>query len=219
MKANTKRIFGSVLAVLVATIAHTCFAEQVTVVDEATARPIAGAQVLVYWSARRFKIVEGGDSLCWGLSATTSDANGQFDVPAFSWNINPFNYHRARNVALAARGYTYSTKSDSTNLKFVLRSLADPKLDPYEAKVDFNLIFRAHNVDSDCGDIKVALPFLKVSYQNLKLLTNSQDDEAKLFDRYYGMQTVEFGPEDARQNARRKWLEERSQKHLKESAK
>lgn len=200
--SKPKYILTVALAIFVVTVGYSCFAGQATVVD-VMGKPIAGLQVVTFWSARRPQIAEGQGWLCFGLTAMTSDENGRFDVPVFSWSFNPLAVERRLNINLAASGFVQSNKSNRDNLKFVLEPLPDPKTDRYVVDGVFKEvgdIFQQLSgvaLDSRCGDPKIARPYYEVAIDNLKLLARSKEDWEKISSELYQIDYFEFGSEYA----------------------
>ena len=173
---------------------------------EVPGKPIAGAQIVVYWTGRVLNPGPEPSSLwCYRVTATTSDANGKFDIPAFSGNFNPLLQGRLRNVEVVDRGFRQSRNTDSARLFYAMRPLADPKVDPDGARTDFEYLSR--NPGIGCGDEKLLLGYLKVRHYNLALLATSEKDKSVLHSSLFGIDIIEFGERVAEQNSLARRLE------------
>ena len=183
-----------------------CYAEQGTVTDEVTGKPIVGAQIVVYWSGRVPSPVQSSEA-CFRLMATTSDVNGKFDIPALSGNFNPLLQRRLRPVSVVARGYRSTPKTEYQKLVFSMRPLADPKIEPEKAEEDRKYV-HSDSVGGPCEDPrKLTLPYLKVWYQNLELLANSDADREALIGYLANVDSLEFGDRIAEKNSLARRLE------------
>lgn len=224
MKPRTRRVFVWTAVAAIAAIFSVCHAEQGTVINEVTGKPIvgslvwsesgwhtpityevpgkpiAGAQIVVYWTGRVLNPGPEPSSLwCYRVTATTSDANGKFDIPAFSGNFNPLLQGRLRNVEVVARGFRQSRNTDSARLFYAMRPLADPKVDPDGARKDYEYLSRKPGIG--CGDEKLLLGYLKVRHYNLTLLASSEKDKVDLHNSLFGIEAIEFGRWVAEQNS------------------
>ena len=224
MKQRIQKVLQWCVVASVAASLNACHAEQGRVVNEVTGKPIvgslawsesgwhtpityevpgkpiAGAQIVVYWTGRVLNPgPEPSSLLCYRLTATTSDANGKFDIPAFSGNFNPLLQGRLRNVEVVARGFRQSRNTDSARLFYAMRPLADPKVDPDGARKDYEYLSRKAGIG--CGDEKLLLEYLKVRHYNLAVLASSQEDKAYLLDNGFELEAIEFGRWIAEQNS------------------
>lgn len=173
---------------------------------EVLGKPIAGAQIVGYWTGKVLNPGPEPSSLrCYRVTATASDAKGNFVIPAFSGNFNPLLQGRLRIVDVVARGFRPSRNTDSARLFYAMRPLADPKVDPDGARKDFEYFSR--NPGISCGDEKLLLEYLKVRHYNLALLATSEEDKSDLHNSLFGIDIIEFGERVAEQNSVARSLE------------
>lgn len=223
MKLHIRKILGLCGVATIAVIFSMCYAEQGTVINEVTGKPIvgslvwresgwhtpityevpgkpiAGAQIVVYWTGRVAMPVQSSEA-CIRLITTMSDENGKFEIPAFSGNFNPLLERRMRQVYVVAQGYRETRNTNSDKLLYSMRPLADPKIDPEKADEDRKYM-HDHNPDGSCEDPKkLVLPYLKVRYQNLEQLANSYADREALIGYLAHVDRIEFGARIADQN-------------------
>ncbi len=218
MKRWIQKVLQWCVVACVAASLNACHAEQGRVTDEVTSKSIAGAQIVVYWTGRMLNPGPEPSSLwCYRVTATTSDANGKFDIPAFSGNFNPFLLGRLRQVSVVARGYRSTPKTEYKELLFSMRPLADPKVDPDGAREDYEYLKRKPG--SSCGDEKLLLGYLKVRHYNLQMLASSEKDNEYLRGDLFGIEAIEFGETFARLSDRDRTLEYIKSKQSKDGQK
>ncbi len=206
MKLRVRKVLAWCGLATFVVIFSLCYTEQGTVTDEVTGKPIASAQILVTWSGRVPSPVQSTEA-CFRLIATTSDVNGKFDIPAFSGNFNPLLQRRLRPVSVVALGYRSTPKTEYQKLLFSMRPLADPKIEREKADEDRKYV-HGDNVGGSCEDPKkLTLPYLKVIYQNLELLANSDADREALIGYLANIDSLEFGDRIAEKNSLARRLE------------
>lgn len=218
MKLQTRKVFGWSAFVTIAVILSVCHADQGTVTDEVTGKPIADAKIVVHWTGRVPMPVQSSEA-CFRLMATTSNVNGKFDIPTFSGNFNPLLQSRYRHVSVVARGYRVTAKTEYEKLLFSMRPLANPQSDSEKAAEDRRYL-KDDNPGGLCTDTeKLKLPHLKVRYQNLGMLANSDADREALIGYLSYIDRIEFGDRIAEQNHTARILEFRKLKQNKDGQK
>ena len=197
-------------------ILNACDTSQGTVTDEVTGKPIADAQIMVFWTGTAYMPVQSS-SQCFGLMSTTSDTNGRFNIPAFSGKFNPIVRDRHRQKSVVASGYRQTRNTNSDELRYSMRPLADPRTDPEGAREDFKYFDVRPGLG--CGDEKLVLGYFKVRLYNLQLLATSEKEQEYLRGELFGVEAMEFGERIAEANRLARNLELKNRKQNRDGQK
>lgn len=154
------------------------------VVDAATGHPIAGAHVAYLWQATINPSGFTGHNsrdICYHAAATVTDAQGRFDIPAWSkwetYDVDPVDpralvyareYEPIQKLVVSKRG---DSPAEHLNERYVLKSFSGTA----DERVQM-LFFGLANQDCDWGgqSKKSLLPMLKAIYVEAKALRGSE---------------------------------------------
>jgi hypothetical protein len=111
--------FGLALVLALCSTGQDCFAETGYIREKGTGKPIAGAILVAEWNGTISMPVQPTHT-CYKVEVATSDANGRFEISAFSWDFRPFLMDRSRGLRIFAPGMRESRESNNQDLRILM---------------------------------------------------------------------------------------------------
>ena len=193
--------FRKTVGALLGIVSYCSWAEQGTIVDQATGRPLEGVVVVASFYGNAFNPVQP-HTFCYHVDVAVSDEQGRFNIDRWSGDIRPWITNRRRGLSLFKAGYRTSPAWKLDTFPVLMLRFEGSVEERFRKKLSLPI------AGSDCdGAEDKLLPLARAMLDEASQLAATTEQRMVASTLLFEVESTTLGREAAEKNARARYQE------------